>query len=77
MFFTARIPGSEDLGELVGLALLTITTVTYFQNLNFSIPARLEVLVPGWTDNFHRVKHRGPDAIITTWSFGLLVPVDE
>jgi len=62
VLFKARIPGSEELGLLVGLALLTITIVTYFQNWNFSIPSRLEVLVPGWTDDFHHVKHSVPDA---------------
>lgn len=53
VFFKARIPGSEELGMLVGLALLTITIVTYFRNWNFSIPSRLEVFIPGWTDDFH------------------------
>lgn len=59
MFYTAGIYRYEDLGVLVGLALalalLTIITVTYFQNLNFpvSIPARLDVVVPGWKDYFH------------------------
>ena len=77
MFFKARIPGSEELGLLLGLALLAITIVTYFRNWNFSIPARLEVLVPGWTDYFHQVKYSDPDAIITIWSFGLLTPVDR
>ena len=77
VFFKARIPGSEELGLLLGLALLAITIVTYFRNWNFSIPARLEVLVPGWTDYFHQVKYSDPDAIITIWSFGLLTPVDK
>lgn len=66
VFFKARLPGSEELGLLVGLALLTITIVTYFRNWNFSVPVRLEVLVPGWTDYLHQVKHSVPDAIITT-----------